>query len=157
MTSLRLKGFRESRFWERLDGYPDGDETAIDQLKSSVSQVADQASYIGELIWRYLPQYTLHGKTHNLNVLAIMDRLTPDEVMRKLTPLECALCIMAAYTHDLGMALTEEEHHKILDEAGDTPERQSFLRYRDSFGEELRQVDRWRERGGVDEFLKEYG
>lgn len=150
MTLRKLEEFRESRLWERLERYPDGDKTAIERLRSSVSQVAKKASDIGKLIWRYLPQYTLHEVTHNLNVLAIMDALTPDEVMGKLTPLECALCIMAAYTHDLGMALTEEEHHRILDEAGDTSERQSFLRYRDGFGEELRQVDRWREKGGAE-------
>lgn len=53
---------------------------------------------------------------------------------------------MIAYTHDLGMALIEDEHRKIFDETQDTPERRSFLRYRNSFAEELKQIDRWHER-----------
>ncbi|MFC1713106.1 hypothetical protein ACFL6S_05530 [Candidatus Poribacteria bacterium] len=146
----KLEEFDESRFWKRLENYPGGDKTAIHTLGANVRQVVEQAEYISSLICRYLPQYTLHDKTHSLNVLAIMDALTPDEVMEQLTPLECALCIMAAYTHDLGMALTDDEYNKICDENQDSSERQHFLQYRDGFGEELRQIRRWGQKGGAE-------
>lgn len=53
-----------------------------------------------------MPQYTLHEERHFLNVLAIMDALVPDTVIASFGPLDCVLPILAAYTHDLGMALT---------------------------------------------------
>ncbi|MEK7396969.1 MAG: hypothetical protein AAB116_08540, partial [Candidatus Poribacteria bacterium] len=149
---IRLEEYDESRFWKQIKKYEEdkGNKTAIDALKASVRHVAEKSTDISDLIIRYLPQYTLHNETHILNVLSIMDALVPDEVMEKLTPLECALCIMSAYTHDLGMALTVDEYKKITDEDNDTPERQKFLRFRDGFGEETRQIERWKKKGGED-------
>jgi len=154
MGRLRQLGNCDSsRFWKQLDECCRdekylGREAAIDGLKASVRNVAEQAGHISGLVSKYLPQYTLHNETHSLNVLAIMGALVPDEVMDQLTPLECALCIMAAYTHDLGMALSQEEHDKIHDETQDGPEHRRFTTYRDGFGEELRQMGRWRGKCG---------
>ena len=96
---------------------------------------------ISARICRYLPHYTLHDERHVLNVLAIMDALVPDELMERLTPLECGLCILAAYTHDLGMALSHDEWLRISGET-DTPERRRFLRHREGFTRELEQIER---------------
>ena len=146
---IRLKEYDKSRFWKQIKKY-EGDKTTIDGLKASIRKVAENSKNISDLIVRYLPQYTLHNETHILNVLSIMDALVPNEVMEKLTPLECALCIMSAYTHDLGMALTDSEYSKITDDDNDTPERQKFLRFRDGFGEEIRQIERWKKKSGDD-------
>jgi hypothetical protein len=148
----KLKSFEESRFWQRLTacetdlGYR-GDKRELAKLRANVGEVVENAGFILDQISRYLPQYTLHNETHILNVLGLMDALTPDEVMDRLEPLECALCILAAYTHDLGMALRDEEYRAITDETGETPERQRFLRFRDRYGEEVRQVERLRKTG----------
>jgi len=151
----KLEKLDESRFLGRLKEYSGGDRTAISSLKASVRKVAEQAEYISGLICRYLPQYTLHDKTHSLNVLAIMEALTPDDVMKQLTPLECALCIMAAYTHDLGMALTRNEHDELLDATGRTPESQEFRTYRDGFAEELKQIERWQKKAEQEQKAEE--
>ena len=59
-------------------------------LRGNVGKVADQSEYIlrGKIV-RFLPQYTLHDRDHILNVLGLMDALTPDEVMNQLGSLEC--------------------------------------------------------------------
>ena len=90
-----LANYDESRFWKRLVGLGTdprfhGDRTALETLRGNVRQVADHSGYILRQIVRFLPQYTLHDEDHILNVLGLMDALTPDEVMGRLTPLECA-------------------------------------------------------------------
>jgi hypothetical protein len=135
-----LANYDASRFWKRLvalgtDSRFYGDRTALETLRGNVRQLADHSGYILRQIVRFLPQYTLHDEDHILNVLGLMDALTPDEVMDRLTPLECALCILAAYIHDLGMALRDDEYRAVTDPGGQTPERQRFLRFRDRYGE----------------------
>ena len=85
-------------------------------------------------------QYTLHDDQHILNVLSLMDWLTPPAVMKQLAPLKCALCILAAYVHDLGMALSDEEYGKLDDPAN--PKGDHYRRFRDRYPEELRQIQR---------------
>lgn len=113
-----LQQFDESRFWQRLEALSAESrrsqaKEAIEHLKASVRKVANRAAWINTQVCRYMPQYTLHEQRHFLNVLGIMDELVPDAVMNQLTPLECALPILAAYTHDLeemlGISLTAPE------------------------------------------------
>jgi hypothetical protein len=141
----RLENFKQSRFWKRLKSLEKKDkdeesQTRISHLVSSVDEVAKQSEYILNQIVRYLPQYTLHDKRHILNVLSLMDWLTPVDVMNQLAPLECALCILAAYVHDLGMALSDEEYGKLHDPAN--PKGEHYQRFRDRYPEELRQIQR---------------
>ena len=142
-----LQSYEESRFWSRLDATGGdasfcGDKRAVRHLIDSVGRVADQAKWISTQICRYMPQYTLHEERHILNVLAIMDTLVPDRVMGQLTPLECCLPILAAYTHDLGMALSPQEFDGLHDESTDLG--RHFHSYRSRFDEELRQIERWK-------------
>ena len=88
-----LANYDESRFWKRLVGLGTdprfhGDRTALETLRGNVRQVADHSGYILRQIVRFLPEYSLHDEDHILNVLGLMDALTPDEVMGRLTPLE---------------------------------------------------------------------
>jgi hypothetical protein len=150
----------ESRFYQRLESgfkqdaqFRDQDSNArISALVASVTAVTNQADHILSQIVRTLPQYTLHNKRHILNVLALMDALTPDEVLNKLTPLECALCILAAYVHDLGMALPEVERVKLTGLDDGSRERLHFERFKsERFGAELRQIQKWRQDGRHDQ------
>ncbi len=88
-----------------------------------------------------MPQYTLHDETHFLNVLTIMDALLPDEVITRLGALDCALPIMAAFVHDLGMALPVEEHSLLHDDS--TEPGKHFAAYCSHFEEELSDLARW--------------
>lgn len=142
-----IRDYDQSLLWERLDKLSRSDavdRVAVDHLKSSVRRIVDRASWISTQICRYMPQYTLHEERHFLNVLAIMEALVPGDLIHSLSPLECALPILAAYTHDLGMALSQEEHDLLLDES--TEQGKHFASYRSRFDEEIRQIDRWRKR-----------
>ncbi len=144
----QITNYEQSRFWQRLEALEQdetyaGDKTKLRTLKANVAQVVEHSDFILRQICRFLPQYTLHDQTHILNVLCLMDNLTPDAVMDKLEPLECALCILAAYTHDLGMALQDEEYRALKDELGEENRRRlPFLRFRDGYAEEVRQLER---------------
>ena len=94
----RFKSFEDSRFWARLNSgfaknemYDDEEsQTRIRHLISSVDQVAKKSKTVLDQIVRYLPQYTFHNERHILNVLSLMDWLTPEDTLNHLAPLECA-------------------------------------------------------------------
>ena len=120
-------------------------QTRIRHLISSVDKVAKNSKTVLDQIVRYLPQYTLHNERHILNVLSLMDWLTPDDTLNHLAPLECALFVLAAYTHDLGMALTCEEYHILTTPKGSSSEREAFVRFRDRYSDEIRRIERWKQ------------
>ncbi|NJM11238.1 MAG: 3',5'-cyclic nucleotide phosphodiesterase [Synechococcaceae cyanobacterium SM1_2_3] len=138
----RLSRLDESKLFIQLKQAQTDNATARDQLVGHVRWVVDNAKYISDQIVRRLPQYTLHNGTHLFNVLSIMEELLPDETLRQLTPLECALCILAAFTHDLGMVMLDDEVRKYQETTG-TPENQEWLRHCDAYPEEQRQIKRW--------------
>jgi hypothetical protein len=105
----------QSRFWRRLDDLSRKEKSedrkrSIDHLKASIRKVTEEARWVSTQVCRFMPQYTLHEERHFLNVLAIMDALVPDEVMARFGAVDCALPILAAYMHDLGMALSQDEY-----------------------------------------------
>ncbi|MCB1781821.1 MAG: hypothetical protein KDJ34_17365, partial [Candidatus Competibacteraceae bacterium] len=95
----KLSKIDESKLFEQLQSAPTNDPIARGQLAGNVRWVVENAQIISGQIVRRLPQYTLHNGTHLFNVLAIMEELLPEATRRQLTPLECALCILAAFTH----------------------------------------------------------
>jgi len=145
----KLAKYDHSRFWARLDSLAmdrnlGADTSSLDHLRASIRKVAEQAAWISTQICRFMPQYTLHEERHFLNVLGIMEALVPDDVIERMTPLECALPILGAYTHDLGMALSQDEYDSLQDEA--THQGKRFASHRSRFGEELQQINRWNRR-----------
>lgn len=94
-----------------------------------------------------MPLFTLHNKRHILNVVGWMECLLGQEGIDKLTTPECALCLLAAYVHDLGMTLSEAEYREILGESSTSELRQSYLRHRDGFLDERLQIQTLRNAG----------
>ena len=139
----KLSKLDESKLFDQLNKAETNDATARHQLAGNVRWVVDHAQIISDQIVRRLPQYTLHNGTHLFNVLSIMEELLPEETLRALTPLECALCILAAFTHDLGMVMLDEDVWKYQEATG-TPEHQEWLRHCDACPEERRQIERWK-------------
>ena len=139
----RLSGLDESKLFDQLNKAETNDATARHQLAGNVRWVVDHAQIISDQIVRRLPQYTLHNGTHLFNVLSIMEELLPEKSLRQLTPLECALCILAAFTHDLGMVMLDEDVKKYQETTG-TPENQEWRRHCDAYPEELRKIERWK-------------
>ncbi|HPF58573.1 MAG TPA: hypothetical protein PK820_07220 [Candidatus Competibacteraceae bacterium] len=139
----KLSKIDESKLFAQLQSAPTNDLTARGQLAGNVRWVVENAQIISGQIVRRLPQYTLHNGTHLFNVLSIMEELLPEETRRQLTPLECARCILAAFTHDLGMVMLDEDVQKYQDTTG-TPENQEWRRHCDTYLEERRQIERWK-------------
>jgi len=107
-------------------------------LHALVEKAARQASDLLGTVVRDMPLYTLHNERHILNIVGWMETLLGPKGLPTLSPLECAVCLLAAYTHDLGMTLTEDERQAL-------PQDPEYLRFRESFLEERHLIDRLRE------------
>ena len=128
----RLATYKDSLVWKRLHKLGDPG------LEAAVDNVATAATHILSTVVAHMPLYTLHNGVHIRNVIAWMDWLLGPTV-DGLCSIECALLLMAAYTHDLGMALTTAEHEVLCgDGEGGNPsarrrEYDAFLEdYRDA-------------------------
>ncbi len=146
-----VKNLSESKLFHRLEHAETDDATARKELAANVAVIVEEAITISRQINQVLPQFTLHNDKHLLNVLSIMEELLPEATLRQLTPLECALCILAAFTHDLGLALSAQEKKRLYGSDPGSEDHKRFLRHRDEFfGEELRQIDRLRKEASSD-------
>lgn len=82
-----------------------------------VKEVYEAAAKYMQDVRQTFQNYTLHDKTHILNVLDAMGGLLGDQIER-LTVGELELLILSACLHDLGMVYTEEEKRRCYqDEA----------------------------------------
>ncbi len=127
----RLTELAQSRFMQRLAG------TA---LQPNVAAFAIEAAHLLGTINTNMPLYTLHDERHILNVLGWMEWLAGD-VIEQLSSIECALCILAAYSHDLGMTLTRDEEAKYCGKE-DSPEQRQYQQFLDGFVEEKHEIER---------------
>lgn len=96
---------------------------ADDAQRVLVRDLTSSAAARLALVRDTFPTYTLHDRTHSLNVVGrIGDLLGPD--VEKLTALEAALLILGAFCHDIGMVFTEEERERV----GEEPHFADFLK-----------------------------
>jgi hypothetical protein len=109
-TSFQLlNNLEESRFLGRIED---------PGMKGDVMRVTDSAKEIAQYVVADMPQFTNHGERHFLNVLSYMEHLAGGENIGRMSQLECALAIMAAYIHDLGMVFTEQEKNEMAAASG---------------------------------------
>ena len=78
------------------------------QFEVSVFKVCSEGITLSETIAKTFPNYTLHNVIHIKNVLSIMLDLLGDR-KHELSTNECALLLMSACCHDIGMSLSDEE------------------------------------------------
>ncbi|QOY88538.1 ATP-binding protein [Paludibaculum fermentans] len=94
-----------------------------------------------------MPLYTLHTERHVLNVIGWMDWLTTD-CIDELSAIDCAVLLMAAYTHDLGMAVSHKQYQELMDDAeSHTPEWIEFQKFLDGYAEHKRRIEQLRTEG----------
>ena len=87
-----------------------------------VRRLVDRVAPLLDRVIETFPTYTLHNATHARNVAELMaDLLGPD--IAKLTALEAAMLILAAYLHDIGMVFDAD----VLSSLHQEPEWESFL------------------------------
>jgi len=143
-TPPRYNSLADSGLWRRLEQFPDPE---VKDLAVKVDKVARASATLLNQVARYMPFYTLHDERHVLNVLGWMERLLGVEGIPVLSPLECALAILSAYLHDVGMTLSADEHRNIVDEESVSQDRQDFASFSDRYVEERHLIDQLRRRG----------
>lgn len=75
---------------------------------SNIISLCDEASTRSKQIIKFFPEYTLHDQTHFIRVTELM-ALIMGENIKILNDIEIGLLILAAFYHDIGMALDENE------------------------------------------------
>jgi len=68
-----------------------------------------------KLVRDTFPTYTLHDEVHAINVVSLMGKLLGSK-LTELSPLECAVLMLSAYYHDIGMVFNEEERDELQNE-----------------------------------------
>jgi len=76
----------------------------------------EKGEYIRELstIQKNFPEYSLHDQHHSAKIVAAIERLLGAERIALLSPSDAWLILQCAYTHDLGMCITEKERKMHL-------------------------------------------
>lgn len=127
----------DSALFQRLTQSTD---RAVLALATTVQSVATQAAALLATVVVDMPLYTLHNERHILNVIGWMESLLESKGIEQLSPFECALCLLAAYTHDLGMTLSQQERDAL-------PTDRDYHRFRDRYLEERHLIDSLRDAG----------
>lgn len=87
--------------------------------------VEDHINFALPLLDRFIvafPKYTLHNRQHHTNIIRLIGNLLDDR-LQQLSGLECAVLILSAAYHDIGMVFSDEELLTIKKE----PEFNEFL------------------------------
>ncbi len=129
--------------WDRLESYAaDADYSSQDEAENllvGVREVVKQASSILDDGARHTPQFTLHDAEHSERVLDNMAQIIPRETLDILEPLECAILILSAYLHDIGMSAPEAEvrplRNLLTDEQASDPASEDEGEFRDHLAE----------------------
>ncbi len=107
----RSKTLEDTKLWHvYLEKVPEADERTV-----WIKNVYEMAAANLKGVCQEFRNYTLHDKTHVLNVLDSMGGLLGDWIGR-LTVGELELLILAASLHDLGMVYTKEEKELCLED-----------------------------------------
>jgi hypothetical protein len=147
-TIPRYDSFRDfekrSPFWQRLKAF---DRADVNQLRTTIQHVAEDAQATAKKIIACMPFYTLHDERHLLNLLGWIEVPTPPETLGHMPPLEVGLCILGVLVHDLGMAQPLDEQRAIASGDPQSADYEAFDRFAQGrFGEELRLAQRLEKR-----------
>lgn len=125
-----------TRVYKELHKQANADPITRD-LISLVDEVFEECRQIHKTVLRHLPEYTLHDEEHLLRTVELMDRLLPSSTLQNLTPLELAGLILSAALHDIGMAPSENEIHRVLSKSSNAmnkdPNRLRYWSFREGY------------------------
>lgn len=83
---------------------------------ANVEKLVEKAAGLLDRIIETFPTYTLHNRTHAENVIRIMGELLGKDGLEQLTDFECAVLILSAYFHDIGMVFSEKDKNNLTKE-----------------------------------------
>ena len=142
-NDVLLQQLHQSKFYQRLIAARDLPGVDVTALETTVKKVCEQVAAVTTRVSTYFHAYTLHDMSHLWNVIGIMEELIPDEVWEtpwtkaddRIGPFQCALSLMAALVHDLGMAPPQDLTDKLelaedLDQPIPSDADRDFVAYR---------------------------
>ena len=106
---VQVTKVQETRLWKTLSER-DGEDAR--SLSANVSSLCDEAIDRMKVMYAYAPQYTLHDDRHLLRTTELMG-LVLGSGLEQLNVIELALLILAAFFHDQGMVLSEDEFSSL--------------------------------------------
>lgn len=111
-------------------------KSELNELLSKIlKKYYDEAVQLMEKVKSIFKEYTLHDKTHILNVIDIMGRIIPDETLEKLNCLEVFLLILSACFHDIGMYMGEDDITKLKSSKEFQKSLYEFTQYKSNLAE----------------------
>lgn len=104
---------KEHELWQILISKADEEHSSTaSKFEDAVWEVCQYGIDLSKTIRDTFKTYTLHDEIHICNVMTIMLQLIGD-LKTNLTRDECAMLIMAACCHDIGMSVTDEEKNYL--------------------------------------------
>lgn len=73
---------------------------------------------------QYYPHYSLHEKSHSNTIVSNIESFLGEERIKKLSPTNAWLILMASFTHDLGMVVFQD----LVEKEWESDDFQSFLK-----------------------------
>ncbi|MCH5345231.1 MAG: ATP-binding protein [Acetatifactor sp.] len=106
---------KEHELWQlMLQKIKQEDESISSRLEESIWKICEYGIDLSKTIRDTFQTYTLHDETHICNVMTKMLEILGD-YKTDLTKDECALLVMAACCHDIGMSASEDEKAYLRD------------------------------------------
>ncbi|KFF11468.1 HD domain-containing protein [Flavobacterium hydatis] len=101
--------FTSLKLWKHFETAADREQVIL--VSKHIEHVLPLLNYFTTAF----PTYTLHNGQHQRNILYLMGELLGPE-LSEVSALECAVLILSAFYHDLGMVFTEEELDSVESE-----------------------------------------
>ncbi len=98
----------QKNLWKKLKEFASKNDN-VNDLLVDVKRIVKDATPILNVSAQAAPQFTLHDAGHARRVVKRMADIIPDYTFEQLAPLECAMLILSAYLHDIGMSPPRNE------------------------------------------------
>lgn len=119
------------------------------EVLALVSDVGEFAIERLKTVIKNMPEFTLHDETHIFNMLAIIDKIIPQNNIKELSIPDLLMLIISVFLHDIGMApdeahilawknqLPDVDSNEKLEE-----EKEKFSRFRLTYTHQLSDIER---------------
>lgn len=99
-----MNNYKESKLWTKLTK----ECKELAEL-AHLEKLCNDALALMKTVRDSFPTYTLHDETHLNNVIFLMEELLGNKGLKQLSVGECAMLLLAACYHDIGMCYTQEQ------------------------------------------------
>lgn len=104
-----MKNYKEGKIWTKLRK-----ECKEKKELVNIEKLCDDAIELMKTARDTFPTYTLHDEMHISNVIFLMEQLLGSNGIKKLSIGECAMLLLVACYHDIGMCYTKEQKEKEI-------------------------------------------